>query len=367
MAIYRKIEIRMWGDEKFCALSPMPACGQALWIYLLTGPHTGPIPGLCRAGRAGMAEQLEWALEDFDDAFAEITRHGMAEADFKARVVWIPKAIFCNPSTSKNAVLSWAKEWQLIPECPIKIKAYEALKSYIYQHAQSFSEAFDKACRMPSAKASVMPSLLASPLASALPSATASVMASDMPSPMPSVMASVTPSPLASPIQEQEQEQEQEGKTSVGLTPDGEPADSVSDLLVDARRTPDPDHASEPATGARAAAGERTAQVQEVFEHWRTARGHAAAKLDAKRERCIGDRLRDGYTVEQLCQAIDGVQNSPHHRGENDRHTVYDSIELICRDAAHVDQFLRFAKTGDPGVRPNGLYVSPGAHFQEAM
>ena len=41
---YRKIEVRMWGDEKFRMLSPLPPSGQSLWLFLLTGPHTGPIP-----------------------------------------------------------------------------------------------------------------------------------------------------------------------------------------------------------------------------------------------------------------------------------------------------------------------------------
>ena len=54
---YRKVEVRTWGDEKFRGLSAMPACGQGLWLYLITGPHTGPIPGLFRAGRAGMARK----------------------------------------------------------------------------------------------------------------------------------------------------------------------------------------------------------------------------------------------------------------------------------------------------------------------
>ncbi|MCE4343948.1 hypothetical protein ABQW67_19700 [Xanthomonas hortorum] len=63
---YRKVEVRTWGDEKFRALSPMPPSGQGLWLYLITGPHTGPIPGLFRAGRAAMAEELEWEMEAFD-------------------------------------------------------------------------------------------------------------------------------------------------------------------------------------------------------------------------------------------------------------------------------------------------------------
>ena|SRR5215472_4745969 len=94
--IWRKIEVRMWGDKKFRALSPLPPSGQALWFFLLTGPHTGPIPGLLKSGRAAMAEELGWQQEAFDKAFQEVFSLGMAIADWQARLVWIPNAIKCN-------------------------------------------------------------------------------------------------------------------------------------------------------------------------------------------------------------------------------------------------------------------------------
>jgi hypothetical protein len=59
MSRYRKIEVQMWGDTKFRSLSPMPASGQGLWLYLLTNTNTSPIPGLYKAGRMAMAEELD--------------------------------------------------------------------------------------------------------------------------------------------------------------------------------------------------------------------------------------------------------------------------------------------------------------------
>ena len=67
MSRYRKIEVKTWSDEQFRQLSPMPPSGQGLWFFLLTGPHTGPIPGLFRAGRAALAEELGWDEEGFDE------------------------------------------------------------------------------------------------------------------------------------------------------------------------------------------------------------------------------------------------------------------------------------------------------------
>ena len=146
--------MRTWGDEKFRRLTPIPPCGQGLWLFLITGPHTGPIPGLFRAGRAAMAEELGWEVEDFEEAFQEAFREGMVEADFKARVVWVPNAIRHNKPESPNVVKSWAAEFDLIPECPLKWKALEALKASIHALGESFAKAFDETFGKPSGKPS---------------------------------------------------------------------------------------------------------------------------------------------------------------------------------------------------------------------
>jgi hypothetical protein len=43
-----------------------------------------------------------------------------------------------------------------------------------------------------------------------------------------------------------------------------------------------------------------------------------------------------------LCQAISGYCNSPHHMGQNEKNAVYDDIELLLRDAKHIDAGLKF-------------------------
>lgn len=179
MGRYRKIEVRTWSDEKFRALSPMPPSGQGLWFFLLTGPHTGPIPGLFRAGRAAMAEELGWSAEAFDEAFREVSDQGMAKADFVARLVWLPNAIKHNKPESPNVVKSWAPEFDLLPECPLKLEALEAIKAFVCALGPGFSGAFAGAFESPG-KASGKPS--------------------------------GKPSSKTMPNQEQEQEQEQEIK-----------------------------------------------------------------------------------------------------------------------------------------------------------
>lgn len=99
-------------------------------------------------------------------------------------------------------------------------------------------------------------------------------------------------------------------------------------------------------------------ETAEVFAYWQRAMAHPQAKLDAKRERNIKARLKDGYTVEQLCKAVDGCKLSPHHMGQNDTRTVYDDIELICRDGPRVDKFIALVERG------GGMAMSPGLRQQ---
>lgn len=79
---------------------------------------------------------------------------------------------------------------------------------------------------------------------------------------------------------------------------------------------------------------------EQVFQHWQAIFNKPRAKMDDSRRKAIRARLRDGYSVEDLCDAISGCRLSEFHMGQNDRHQKYVEIALICRDAAHVDQFI---------------------------
>ncbi|GCK80786.1 replication protein [Escherichia coli] len=149
---YRKVKITIWDDPKFRALSPLPPSGQSLFIYLLTSPFTGIIPGLFKAGRAAMAEELGWDIEAFDLALGEAMNLGMVKADIKARVFWLPNAAKHNPPNSINVIKSWAKAFALIPDCPLKWEARESLRAASYGVSEALGMAFDKAIPLPEDK-----------------------------------------------------------------------------------------------------------------------------------------------------------------------------------------------------------------------
>lgn len=81
-------------------------------------------------------------------------------------------------------------------------------------------------------------------------------------------------------------------------------------------------------------------EVVEIFDYWKTVMNHTAAKLDAKREKAIGDALKIGYSTEQLKAAVMGCSVTPFNCGENDRNTRFDSVGIIFKSADQIDRFI---------------------------
>lgn len=137
-----------------------------------------------------------------------------------------------------------------------------------------------------------------------------------------------------------------------GLTMDcqsfGDVSDSGSPIRLDAevggRRQGCVSSSGESSTVAEQARP-TASDIQRVFDAWVESTGKTRAVLDAKRKRVAATALKS-YDVEYLCLAVTGWKFSPHHRGENDRGTVYNDIGLLLRDAAHIESFHAFAISG---------------------
>jgi len=111
--------------------------------------------------------------------------------------------------------------------------------------------------------------------------------------------------------------------------------------------------------------GKAPEPVFRVFDAWRASAGKPRAQLDPKRQRLITAALGLGYTAEELCQAVAGWERSPHHRGENDRGTVYNDLGLLLRDAGHIDRFLGYARGEGLRVPARNGNGRPPARQQE--
>jgi hypothetical protein len=80
----------------------------------------------------------------------------------------------------------------------------------------------------------------------------------------------------------------------------------------------------------------------QVFEYWKETLRPKARVFDDETRESVEERLAEGFSVEDLKHAIDGCKASPHHMGQNDKGKRYDTLELICRDGGHVQQFLGY-------------------------
>lgn len=81
-------------------------------------------------------------------------------------------------------------------------------------------------------------------------------------------------------------------------------------------------------------------ELESIWEHWKEVMESPRSKLDLDRRKAIKARLNDGYSVSDLCDAINGCRASDFHQGANQYHRKYRDISLICRDGLHVDQFI---------------------------
>jgi len=97
----------------------------------------------------------------------------------------------------------------------------------------------------------------------------------------------------------------------------------------------------------------RVKEVEDVYEHWIRETGHKP-RSHGERRQLIRIRLEQGYTVEELKQAVSGCANSTWHVQNG-----FDDITLICRSGQKVEQFMALAKRTRPArwkLQPRELY-----------
>ena len=83
----------------------------------------------------------------------------------------------------------------------------------------------------------------------------------------------------------------------------------------------------------------------------------AKTLLNAKRRRLITQALKQ-YGLDDTLAAVRGWRKSPYHCGENATRTTYNDIELLLRDAKHIEQFRDFER-GAATAAANGTMRRP--------
>ena len=98
---------------------------------------------------------------------------------------------------------------------------------------------------------------------------------------------------------------------------------------------------------------------QVVFDHWvsvmRTGRPGPRPAFTPKRRKLL-ERSLTYYDLPTLLLAVDGCALSDFHMGQNSRGRRYDSLELIFRDAEHIE---RFAGIAAEAQAPQGDFDAP--------
>ena len=127
MARYRKIDVRIWNDRKFRALSDN---GKLAFILLLTHPDTTQI-GTIRTRVSNLADELGWSNDAMSHAIREAKSKGMIDADEKAGLMVINNFLKYNAPSSPNAFKSWCELIDLMPECDLLDRHVAGLKAFV--------------------------------------------------------------------------------------------------------------------------------------------------------------------------------------------------------------------------------------------
>lgn len=90
------------------------------------------------------------------------------------------------------------------------------------------------------------------------------------------------------------------------------------------------------------------AAVRNLFAYWQERCGHEQAKFTRDRRSKVEARMREGYTVDEIRQAIDGASAAPFINPEGKK---FDDLELICRNGSKLEDFKSRAEQAAPDTQ----------------
>lgn len=137
MSHYRKIETRIWNDEKFSSLDNE---SKLSFLFTLTHPNMTSL-GAMRGTIRGLAAELEVS----EEAFRKVFEKGLLKSDPRAKLIHAPNFLKYNKPESPNVVIAWGKAYDMLPECETKVQIYHYVKDILKALGKGYGEAFDKA------------------------------------------------------------------------------------------------------------------------------------------------------------------------------------------------------------------------------
>ena len=126
MSRYRSLHCLIWNDDKFPFVSDD---GQLVFFHTFTNPLTNQI-GLYKASVAGLAADKRWSEERYRKGIEECIENQFIEVDERFQVVWFPNFFRWNQPHNPNILKSWLAAFDEVPNCPLKMRAFESLEEY---------------------------------------------------------------------------------------------------------------------------------------------------------------------------------------------------------------------------------------------
>ena len=293
MARYRRIETKIWGKKEFFSLSKN---AQLIYFHLLTNPFSNGI-GLYQASIEGLAHHVDMVSTSYRHGVDELINGGLMRYDIEYQVVYLTKFFEQEKPSNPAHFTSLLNEIEEIPGTVLKSQFINDLLALSEQWGEKYRDAVDMV-------------------------STWCLRDVDMVS---------TSSP-------------QSGTGTGTGTGTEEKKQAKKDLPV-SLPVDEKEHSTEIEHKEKQKA---PSEVVQVFDYWKSVLNHPNSKLDDKRRTKIKNALRLGYTVSQLCQAVDGCSKSAWHMGQNDDGKVFDSVDLIFRNADKIDSFI--AKDSSPPI-----------------
>lgn len=116
-----------------------PCDERQLYGMLLTGEYTdryAAIPGLFKARQVALREESGWPEKAFDDAFANLVKAGLVEADWGAPVVCLPAELHQHLPPNPNIVTGWVRYlYEHVPACQLRERAIEEIAFHMRRTA----------------------------------------------------------------------------------------------------------------------------------------------------------------------------------------------------------------------------------------
>ena len=136
MARYKKIDVRIWNDAKFNALS---SDARLIFLFMLTAPQTTMV-GAVPVDKHTVSRILKFDDIRYGIGYKQLSEYGMLEYD-EAGIYWIKNFLKYNPPENPKVVISWSSLLDLFPECPLLIKIAKSVLKACETRGESYAKA----------------------------------------------------------------------------------------------------------------------------------------------------------------------------------------------------------------------------------